>query len=177
MSDLYKDFGDVRPDDFMGWWRRGGRLLFCEPPDEKIEVLLSPPASHDNERRLLLSLPITGDIERTFAELRGLLKPVFRDARQHETSSRARYPVHTKAVPSSLHQHLTVYQMKKADPSLTSFEIAERMGLVTDNAKDEHSADERNRLAATISRYNNQAKALVYNVGFGRVPDFTKPTK
>lgn len=177
LADLYKDFGDVRPDNFMGWWRKGGRLLFCEPPDEKIEVFLSPPTTHDNESRLLVSLPITGDIERTFAELRGLLKPIFQDARKKSIVSRARYPVHTKAVLTSLHQHLQVYQMKKADPSLNSFDIADRLSLLTANAKDEHSADERNRIAATISRYNIQAKSLIYNVACGRFPDFTKPPK
>ena len=173
MTELYRDFGDVRSDDFMGWWRGGGRLLFCEPIDERIEVYLSPPQKHDNESRVLLSLPMTGDVERTFAELRQLLKPIFQSARRSERPiSRARYPVHSKAVLTSLHQHLTVHQLKRANPQATNYEIAQMAGFAGGD-----SYDQRNSASVIISRYAKQAEALLYNVGHGRFPDFTKPPR
>ena len=178
MAALYRDFGDVRSDDFMGWWRRGGRLLFCEPIDERIEVYLSPPQEHNNDSRVLLSLPVTGDVERTFAELRQLLKPIFQLARSSERPiSRARYPVHSKAVLTSLHQHLTVYQLKRTNPQATNYEIAQLAGIAGADPAGSDSYDQRNSASVIISRYINQTKALLYNVGQGRFPDFTRPPK
>ena len=178
MAELYRDFGDVRSDDFMGWWRRGGRLLFCEPIDERIEVYLSPPQEHDNESRVLLSLPMTGDVERTFAELRQLLKPIFQSARRSERPiSRARYPVRSKAVVTSLHQHLTVYQLKRTNPQATNYEIAQMAGIAGVDPAGGDSYDQRNSASVIISRYISQTKALLDNVGLGRFPDFTKPPK
>lgn len=36
MNKLYADFGDVRGESFMDWWKSGKRLLFCEPDEAEI---------------------------------------------------------------------------------------------------------------------------------------------
>ena len=167
MSALYKDFGDVRSTNFMAWWRRGGRNLFCEPIEDQIVTYLSPPTEHDNDHRVLLSIPVTGDIERTFAELRQLLKPIYREARTRSSgNSRALYQVHSKPVVSSLHQHLMIWQAIQQNPDASHSKIAEM----------ESVAAVINSEGASMGRFIRQAKALVHNVGKGRFPDFSKPT-
>ena len=174
MANIYRDFGDVRSDSFMAWWRRGGRNLFCEPTQEQIISYLNPPVEHDNERRILLSIPITGDIERTFAELRQLLKPIYQEARISASgNSRARYQVHSKPVLTSLHQHLLVLQAVKNNPDASHYEIAGITGVASVSVKDDY--DYKRTVSASVRRFIRQAKALVHNVGEGRFPDFTAP--
>jgi hypothetical protein len=173
-ADLYADFGDIRDDDFMGWWRKGGRLLFCEPPQEAIEVYPSPPLSHDNERRVLLSLPLMGDLDRTLAELKQLLKPVYQDAnRSQSTESQAKYQIQTLAVMSSLHQHWQAWQARKAHPDAPLADLADLAGIAAGGQGPADDRLVRNSKAVKIGRYLKGAKALIHNVGFGRFPDFS----
>lgn len=168
MASLYADFGDVRDDKFMPWWISTGRALFCEPPAEQIETFLSPPREHDNEKRVLLSIPISGDIERTIAELRQLLKPIYKGKRGSDyRGSKARYKIESKPVLTSLHQHLLIYQAKKQNPDMRQYEIAELVGISYRTSSDKDTS------AAMVRRYQRQAEALVRNVGEGRFPDFS----
>lgn len=178
MAALYRDFGDVRDDDFMKWWRNGGRLLFCEPPQEQIEVLLSPPKAHDNDRRVLISLPLLGDVDRTLAELRHLLKPALHDARRRfDGSSGARYPVASRAVTTALHQRWQVWQAYRLHPNALKADLADLAGLAAGGQGPSDDRLVRNLKSAKASRYLDDAKALIHNVGEGRFPDFTKPPK
>jgi hypothetical protein len=70
MADLYRDFGDVRGNDFMEWWIDGGRLLFCEPLEDAVTLLHDSPRHHDSEHRVLISVPKDGDLDRITAEIR-----------------------------------------------------------------------------------------------------------
>ena len=176
MADLYRDFGDVKSDNFMAWWRKGGRNLFCEPPEDQIVTYLNPPHEHDNEHRVLLSIPVTGDIERTFAELRQLLKPIYQDARTRPTgNSRAMYLVHSKPVLTSLHQHLIIWQATKNSPDASHYEIAEMTGVAEVTPGDKDDYNHKRTASASVRRFIRQAKALVFNVGQGRFPDLTPP--
>ena len=174
MSDLYRDFADVRGDDFMTWWSGGGRNLFCEPPTDQIETFLNLPTEHDNEGRVLLSIPITTDMERTLAELRQLLKPLHAKARRDgQRTTKARYPVHTKPVLTSLHQHLKVWQLKKAHPDWTNYQVAVEAGIGNTSPEDEECYDHRSPAASIVGRIHRQAAALIKNVGQGRFPDMS----
>ena len=176
MAALYADFGDVRDEDFMRWWRGGGRLLFCEPPHDEIEVFLSPPQTHDNESRVLLSIPVMGDINRTLAELKQLLKPVYKNASRNASGdSLARYPVETKAVLTSLHQHWLTWQAHKANPTATLAELADLAGIAAGGQGPIDDRAIRTSKAVKMGRYLSGARALIYNVGFGRFPDSTEP--
>lgn len=176
LSAMFADFGDVREDKFMSWWRGGGRNLFCEPPEDQIVTYLKPPYEHDNEHRVLLSIPVTGDIERTFAELRQLLKPIYRYARSSDRgNSRALRQVHSKPVLTSLHQHLIVWQATKNNPNASHYEIAEKTGVAEATPGEKDDYDHKRTASASVRRFIRQAKALVYNVGQGRFPDLTPP--
>ncbi len=184
-SSLYEDFGDLRGDCFMDWWKGGGRLLFCEPPEEEITRYLSLPTKPIERDRVLLSVPVTGDLDRTMSELRKMLKPAFdhvRKKRLHRRDttnsySRARYPVFTKPVLTALHDRLMVFRARNERPSASLYELGEITGIVSRTTGDKHDADHRNRVRALVGRALNEAKALVHNVGEGRFPDTTPPRK
>lgn len=187
MAELYADFGDVRGADdrqnFMKWWKRT-RHLFSEPPEQKIEFFDEPPLDHDGRNRILLSLPITGDIDKTFTELRRKLGPVYRDARQRlrdtvrsgDTSddgekgiSFARYPVAAKPVLTALYGYLRVWQELKLMSDAKPAEIADRAGILKSISGRE---EEPNRVRQRVQDYEKKAATLIANVGEGRFPDF-----
>ena len=92
-AELYKDFGDVRGDDFFEWWRYTGRELFCEREGEKIEVLMSAAQAQDKDGRVLMSIPIEKDMDHLVAEFKQLIKPLYKKRRKTDTISTARYPI------------------------------------------------------------------------------------
>lgn len=185
LADLYKDFGDVRGDNFMRWWRSGARELFCEPPKGEIEFFVEPPVTHDNENRLLLSLPMTGDLELTIKELRAKLKPIYAKERQRlrdaarasgddsvlkKGASLARYPVHAKPVLTSLYSYLRVMQIKRAEPDLSPHGIAEKAGFLAMIG----GADlQPSRVVDQVRRNERKAANLIANVAEGRFPDLS----
>ena len=77
---VYRDFGDVHAsDDFWTWWLTRGCELFCEPrsysPHTVDQTNLDAMLQETRDgRRILLSLSLEGDIERTKAEVIDLLK-------------------------------------------------------------------------------------------------------
>ena len=186
MSALYADFDDVRGDDFMVWWKRGGRELFCEPRDEPIYYYDEAPQEHDNRNRLLLSFPITGDIERTIAELRAKLRDINAKERvKRRAAARAadatgdeaigpRYNVASKPVLSSLYKTLMVWRARQASPDAAPYEIARAAGILSSIAGEEHDAEHRDRVRRTVRRLELAAEALIENVGRGRFPVHTK---
>jgi hypothetical protein len=179
MAALYADFGDVRDSSFWNWWIKGGRLLFCEPPDEPILRPPHIPPETDDSNRVTLNIPVTGDIDRTMAELRKLLKPAFDKERRRrkdageswQGQSRARYQVLRTPYPEALYQCLKVWEAKQKEPALSNFVIGINAGL----AKESKSPDLINVVGATVGRYLREAEALIYNAGHGRFPDKTRP--
>ncbi len=179
MGALYADFGDLRGKSFWQWWIKGGRMLFCEPPDEPILHEPFIPRETDDNKRITLSIPVTGDIDRTMAELRKVLKPAFDEERKQRKNagkspqgqSRAKYQVYKTPYPESLYQCLKVWNAKQENPTLSNFEIGMEAGLV----KESKSDDLVNVIGATVGRHLRDAEALIYNVGQGRFPDKTRP--
>ncbi len=185
MSKLYADFGDVRGESFMGWWRAGARMLFCEPPEEAITRYLSLPRDPISEDRVLLSVPVTGDLERTMAEMRKMLKKAFdyerrRRVRQEgsrDPYSRAKYPVFKKPVLTALQERLITYRARKANPNASYYEIGKISGVADRTAGIPDDAAHKNAVMASVSRAIKEATALIYNVGEGRFPDTTPAPK
>jgi len=183
MAQLYADFGDLREKTFWQWWIKGGRLLFCEPPDEPILRPPHIPPETDDGNRVTLSIPVTGDIDRTMAELRKMLKPAFALERQRREEkgiaragySRAKYQVRGNPIPESLFRCLKVWEAKKAFPKASNFDLAYESGLISLMERRSEEPDLINVVGATVSRYVREAKALIANVGEGRFPD--KSTK
>lgn len=124
---LYADFGDIHAhDDFWRWWSKEAHSeLFCEPNARKIRVLnanskFEPTLSDDT---LALELPLEVRSTYLIAAIRTVLKQHAAQAKAAKRVSRARYPVATKPVLTSLHQHLMVYDAHRANPKLKLYEI------------------------------------------------------
>jgi hypothetical protein len=124
---LYADFGNVHAhDDFWQWWSKEGHSeLFCEPTARQIRVIeensgFEPTLSADT---LTLELPLEVRSAYLIARIRTVLKQYAARAKAAKRVSRARYPVATKPVLTSLHQHLVVWDAYQVNPKLTLYEL------------------------------------------------------
>lgn len=174
LADLYRDFGDLRRDNFMDWWIDGGRLLFCEPLEDAATLLHDIPRSHDSETRVLISVPKDGDLDRITAEIRtamGEYRQRYRPANDLR-ESRAKYPILATAKLQSLYRQLRVYQLKKADPGIGNKAIADDLKI--GDTAESYNPDS---IIAAVSRYFADAQKLITNVGKGRFPDYSEPAE
>ena len=168
-AQIYADFGDIRDDDFMAWWKRIGRYLFCEPQDDPVHVYPSPEFDLGDQNRIVVSLPVDRDVNDMLAELKQLLKPLRKRVPIKQCVGAPKYPVRTKPVLSSLHQHHQIWQLRKEHPTKTFVEIADLAGITVDGltVNDAQSMQVKN---STISRYLKQAKCLIDYAGKGYFP-------
>jgi hypothetical protein len=119
--------------------------------------------------RVVLSIPVDGDLSRLTAEFQRLMRPVVEEhIRTHgEKKGEALFEVVSKN-PSlkSLHKILTARQTEEANPGLTRLELAKELGITE-------------RVVGDVAAYNaltrllKKAEVLIRNVERGRFPDFT----
>jgi hypothetical protein len=124
---LYADFGNIHAhDDFWRWWSKEGHSeLFCEPTARQIRVfdensVVEHTLSTDT---LLMEIPLEVRTSYLVARFRKALKEHEARAKAAKRISRARYPVATKPVLTSLHQHLVVYDARAAHPKAKLYEL------------------------------------------------------
>lgn len=165
---LYRDFGDVRGDDFMAWWIAGGRDLFKEPEAEGVQVIKETMGEHRAQSNILLSVPFTGDLDRTVKEIRALLEPEFAALRLKRGPSLARYPVASKPVLSTLHRRWRVLRMRREHPEMRGVEIYDRLKAAGDVILQNHETD--SEKASFIAKSIKEAEALVKYAGLGVFP-------
>lgn len=167
-AELYRDFGDVRGDDFMAWWVAGGRDLFKEPEAEGVQVIKWDTEEYSGQSNILLSVPFTGDLERTLKEIRALLEPEFAALRLKRGPSLARYPVASKPVLSTLHRRWCILRMRREHPEMRGAEIYDRLKEAGDVILQNHETD--SEKASFVARSVKEAEALVKYTGFGVFP-------
>lgn len=177
LSKLYEDFGDLRDledDDFMDWWRNGGRMLFCEPEDQGVEFLYSSPNRHDDENRVLISVPVSGDLDRIVAEIRNILGKQMRGRRDPDANaSRAKYKVIGSPRLSALDKQLRIYRLREKYATTTNVEIAYEVGIL----KAAHTNFNPDTVIAQVSTYYKEACNIAENLITGCFPDDTKSLK
>jgi hypothetical protein len=130
---IYADFGDVHATGFWTWWRAHSEL-FSEPLPRGVELVdtgAKPAAS-----TVLVSVPLENRAALSAKQLRLLLEPIVTVKKNSVTASRARYPVASKPHLPSLHQHLQVWDTKRANPSLEDWELADKIGLTINHVVD-----------------------------------------
>ena len=159
-EELYQDFGDVHSGSFRDWWISRGRELFREPPAEGVKL---SQFTEDSRNRLSITVPLTGDLERTLAEIRAIIQPAFQAYRLKVGPSQAKYPVATKPVLSSLHKLYRIHRAHIEHPELKLWEISERLGITT-------SAQPKETQSSTISRSLKLVEFLITQVGNGFFP-------
>lgn len=167
---LFKDFGDVWTLPFMDWWNTKGRFQFCEllernvrvhKPDEQGRIL----DIRDPAEKIILALPVHGDLERILAEVEQLILRERPAIPKSASWKEAKYHVSGKPVLSSLEKRLTVLQARKRHPDKTLHELADIVGLKF-GPKSEHKEGK----AIYVSRYLKQAKCIIDHVGKGQFP-------
>ncbi len=180
MQKLYTDFEDVRSKDFGRWWKRTGWKLFCEPDREPIIDHKVVPASFDPATHKLMSIPFVGDLDRTLAELRELLKDHFADARQRfrdggnpdRSPFVPLYPVASKPDIETLQDRLEVWRFRKHNPNHSPLQIAKELGYFSMAMFKKYDVDYEDNIERKMKDYLREARILIRNVGLGRFPDF-----
>ncbi len=167
-SELYKDFGDIRADDFIAWWVALGRDLFKEPEEDAVRVFRSWMDEHDDNRGILLNVPFTGDLERTLKEIKAILEPEFEKLRLKRGSSLALYPVASKPVLSTLHRRWRVLRLHRQSPELRKVEIFDQLKADGDVLLQNQETD--SEKASFIGKSIKEAEALVKYVSLGFFP-------
>lgn len=189
LSKLYKDFGDVRADDFKAWWtfkvngEDRGAYLFAEPSVESsVKVLKEGEKATSEAEALTVSLPLSFPkrfLERRFKEL---LKAVHKGKRgvQLARFSKAKYTFKGQPNIPALKQGLMVYDaLKDAEgmkPKKPQWLIAQELKIVPlDKRVDKNDTagvaiDKKNVLTAIVGRYKKRVELSIRNTGKGLFP-------
>lgn len=176
-SEVFEHFGKVRSeDDFVAWWQNRGRHLFCEPRRLGIRTLDAdnwPDAPDDTllRNRLVVSLPIDADADRTIAEVRALLnsKKPKDELRKRNKSEALFQPYTTKPDANALERLLRVWQCRQQHLKKRLYEVAIELG-----AKEpliiEEVEDWRIKQTQAVSRDLNTVECILQHVAQGVFP-------
>ena len=195
LASLYADFGDVREDDFHKWWtseQRGAELFAEQPLAVKFGELDSTAEwqQHwDKERVVVLAVPLTKSkraLKGAFAKLLDSRHTGNKSGRPSlaklKEVSTAKYSIEHNYTISGLLTALAVYDKwvkNKAEPKAEqlplwqigkSLNINEKAIKLAESKFAYERLDGRNVLAATVSRYVKQAKAMIANTAKGQFP-------
>jgi hypothetical protein len=179
-AELYKDFGDVRGDDFKQWWLENdrGANLFAEPVNEsKIRVLKPGDEIPPSIEALTISLPLELPKDHLIKRVRELLAEVHKGAKgkQYAKASKAKYKIIGQPEPKKLALYYEAWIIRNNNPSLTFWEIGNAMNGVNNGFKaisaKNNSASligKKKRLTGIVSRYLKRAEELIKATGQGR---------
>ena len=184
LEKVYRDFGDVRPDNFKEWWSEKidgverGVALFAEPDvEETVRILQGGDLAPNDADVVTVCLPMY--LPKRFIETR--LKQIVgklhkgKRGRQNAKQSKARYTFRGQPNVPALAMAFTVYAYWLENPKKKLWEIGNDVPrlLVTQKVTDaravEHALNKR-ALAATVSRYLKRAKAMIENTARGTFP-------
>jgi hypothetical protein len=195
LSKLYKDFGDVRNDNFHQWWTESDRgvTLFAEQPlTVRLSELSSAAewqASWSSEQVMVVVVPLNVAKRRLKGAFNKLLESRHKGSKSGrpamaalKEASTARYQLEHNYTISGLITMFAVYDEWSANTKLpkaqqlTLWEIGAKLNINDKAMKDavsKSTADRhigRNTLAATVSRYVRQAKSVIAGTTEGKFP-------
>jgi hypothetical protein len=186
---LYKDFGDVREDNFKKWWNEGqrGSNLFAENSGVMKLTLLEDKSQWDEswtqDRVLVIAVPLTSNkryIQSRFARIlkerhtakRGRTKKLLE-------MSNANYPLERNYTIENLRKTLQVYDLYMANkyqkPKVPMWKLGQQLRLVPSAmTADSMTVNERqvfrNVMGASVKRYITNAEKMIANTAFGKFP-------
>jgi len=111
--------------------------------------------------------------------------PLLKEPPSAKTASKALYPVATKPILPSLHEHLLVWDARLSNPNAKDYELADLVGLRINhvvngetiatrkslNLKYEHIERVlRRRKLLLVQRHLRIAEQYIHHVGLGRFP-------
>jgi len=199
LAGLYKDFGDVRSDDFHAWWtteQRGARLFAEHRLEAKFGELLTPEewsTDWSREDVMVVAVPLRVSNRRLKGEFAKLLDSRMKRSRGRpalaKVSQTASYPLARNYTVQSLERTLEAYDLWTANQALpraeqkTLWELGVEMRFNKDasrQALSKSSAERllgRNMLGAHVKRYVSQAQMIIKNVENGVFPVSTPEKK
>jgi len=193
LATLYAAFGDVRKDDFAGWWGRSkqkGAYLFAEQQvDLKLQRLVTkadwPQEWEGNDEVMVVAVNMTIGRRKLQSYFAKLLQEEHKGKRGRRAmgtaKSTARYKLHRNYTVHNLKVMLATYDAWRANRLLPTEErqplwaIGESIKLVR-TAMPERGDDKyditakHNVMAVAVSRYVRQAKAIIANTALGIFP-------
>ena len=191
LANLYKDFGDIRGDDFMLWWKTGdrGANLFANPvAEDNIRLLEEGELAVDDIDTLTIHVPLNlsmAFLTKRFKEVvskRHNNKSLDRGqpGYQYAKKSRAVHKINGQPKCPSLEKLLTVYDALKAvegiKPKVPYWKIGNDLidkevlsEKLRCTSKDEDEI-KRRILVSTLSRYKRQAEETIQNTAKGIFP-------
>ena len=175
---VYQDFGDIRDDDFLRWWRTIGRELFCEPrgrvvfsTSERVNEQFY--SAYINDMPVQIGFDDSADMEKVLAEAENIIKAHYRVGLlfRPNKASGALYPVFTKPMLESLHQHYVALLLSRQENAPKAHEIAKISGVY---AKEGDGGVHWRKVAGNIGfREIKQAKNMAKYVAQGVFPVMT----
>lgn len=190
---LYKDFGDVREDNFKKWWteEQRGANLFSEQAGLMTLIELEDKSQWDEawtkDNVLIIAAPLTSSKRYLQSRFARLLKERHtakrgRTAKKLEASN-ANYPLERNYTIENLRKTLQVYDeyvRTRADvKKVPLWKVGENLRLVpTAMTSSKLMADEnflrRNVMGATVKRYLKNAERYINGAAQGKFPVSTK---
>lgn len=177
LSAHYKDFGDVRGDDFKAWWSDNGRgaRLFAEPRvEDTVRVLEEGEKAASRLQVLTVSLPLNLPKKFLLQRCRELLAESRKGGRgkQFARDSDATYKVTGQPNIAALKRGLMVYDTIEASkgvkPKKPYWKIATELNLIDDadkvlpNDSLLVAENKRNVMKAIVGRLKKRAETLIH---------------
>jgi hypothetical protein len=180
-TELYEHWGNIHEeDDFLDWWDRH-KSIFVEPPQRNIEVT---DVAINDENTITLVVPL--ELDKTFLISRFKRRLATYKTEKYSQQSRAKYPLHTKAIIGSIAKHLMVYDKHKEQPKLSLWRLADECDLFVNHVVKptprvvfskkgttvEQYAEKvvRRRKTSLVERHLTIAKQYIANTGKGEFP-------
>ena len=199
LAKLYKDFGDVRSDDFRTWWGvslQRGQLLFAEKPsDLKLKKITNKEEWMDDW---------TGNTDVAVFAVnmaigRRKLQQMFAaELAKHHTGRRGRpalgsikstasYPLYRNYSQHNLRSMLETYDAWLANEALPKSQrkpqwaIGDSIKLVANAVSNKNDTQaektaKHNVMSVAVNRYVRQAKAIITNIAKGQFPNSASPS-
>ena len=193
LAKLYKNFGDVREDNFKRWWteeQRGGNL-FAENKAAMKLTLLEDKSQWDEswtqDRVLIIAVPLTSSKRYLQSRFARILKERHTAKRGRTKKllemSNSQYPLERNYTIENLRKTLQVYDeyaaTRSASKKVPLWKVGENLRLVpTAMTSPKYMPEEnflrRNVMGATVKRYLKYAEKIITGTALGKFPVSTK---
>jgi hypothetical protein len=180
LKNIYQDFGDVFATDFKTWWQTDerGAFLFAEQLPPTFQPIKVIPNEVTMSQVMVLQVPMALPKRLLMAEFQKLLNAHHsgKRGRRNNVSSTARYPVTGHIDIFALQKCLRVYDLKKANPKMPLWQIAQqsmaikREAFIEDGDTQAIITNKKLILANTASRLVKKAALIIKTVDQGSFP-------
>ena len=186
LGSLYKDFGDVRSDDFKTWWSDGdrGAMLFAnEATISAVTQLTGGDVVSSDPRVLTISFPLNFPKRFLQAQFRRILTKHHegrRGTQQAKRNGGANYKFKGQPNIKGLERALKVYdhleELKAQGVKKPQWKIAMDLNIVDDEFRihrtdtPKTAEDKRRVLTAIVGRLKKKATDSIKNTGKGLFP-------